>query len=86
MKVDPEYLAHTLVEELKHVQQIADGVDFASERHLPYDVRRYELEARRFATEALGYEPFTDEAVKRRPEPSDPLSIVRDEPSQDRNP
>jgi hypothetical protein len=58
-KVDPELLAHALVEEFAHAQQVLDGVDFeAQRRQFPdYATRPYEQEAKRVASEILGYTP-----------------------------
>jgi hypothetical protein len=57
-KADPEVIAHTLVEEFAHVQQIIDGVDFETQRHqFAYHERPYEREAKRIATDMLGYDP-----------------------------
>jgi hypothetical protein len=58
-KVDPEVLAHALVEEYAHAQQVLDGVDFAAQRQQfpDYASRPYEQEAKRLASELLGYAP-----------------------------
>jgi hypothetical protein len=73
-KVDPEVMAHTLVEEFAHVQQIADGLDVeAQQRHFAYHERPYEREAKAISTEILGYEPDLYEALLIRDEPHDIL-------------
>jgi hypothetical protein len=64
MTVDPEFLAHALVEEVVRIQQIHNSVDFEGERRLPYAARTYEIAAKHLATEVLGYEPLSDEAVR----------------------
>lgn len=57
-KADPEVIAHTLVEEFAHVQQLLDGVDFEAQRHqFAYHERPYEQEAKQTATDLLGYDP-----------------------------
>jgi hypothetical protein len=56
-RADPEELAHTLVEEFVHAQQILDGVDIVSQQLLAYQERPYEQEAKRIATEIVGYDP-----------------------------
>jgi hypothetical protein len=57
-KTDPEIIAHALVEEFVHVQQILDGVDFETQRkeHV-YAERPYEQQAKQIAAEILGYDP-----------------------------
>lgn len=73
-KVDPEILAHTLVEEFAHVQQMLDGVDFETQRRqFTYQERPYEQEAKRIATEILGYEPDVYENYLLRDEPEDAI-------------
>lgn len=69
-KADPEVLAHTLVEEFVHAQQRLNGVDFeAQRRQYAYRERPYEQEAKRIATETLGYEPdeFDTHLVREEP-------------------
>jgi hypothetical protein len=69
-QVDPEVLAHTLVEEYAHAQQIRDGVDFEAQRQqFTYSKRPYEMEAKRLATDVLGYEPGTFDVLLLREEP-----------------
>lgn len=73
-KADPEVLAHTLMEEFAHVQQIIEGIDFATQRRqLAYHERPYEQEAKRIAVEILGYEPDEYDAYLLREEPSGSL-------------
>lgn len=73
-KVDPEIMAHSLVEEFVHVQQIFSGTDFeAQRRSFTYDERPYEREAKAISTEILGYQPSPYEAYLLREEPSDIL-------------
>ena len=71
-RVDPELLAHALVEEFAHAQQILDGVDFeVQRRQFPdYAARPYEQEAKRVGSEILGY---TSEGYA--------VLLLRDEPS-----
>ncbi len=69
-RVDPEILAHTIVEEYVHAWQRLNNVDFATQRsQFAYDERPYEREAKRIATEILGYEPGAYETYLRREEP-----------------
>ena len=69
-KVDPEILAHTILEEFVHAWQRIEKVDFAAQRsQFAYDDRPYEIEAKRIATEILGYEPDAYENFIRREEP-----------------
>lgn len=57
-RIDPDVLAHLLLEEFAHSQQMLDGTDFEAQRHqFAYDERPYEQEAKRIATEILGYNP-----------------------------
>jgi len=73
-KVDPEIMAHSLVEEFVHVQQIFSGTDFeAQRRSFAYDERPYEQEAKAISTEILGYEPPPYKAYLLRGEPQDIL-------------
>jgi len=68
--LDPEVLAHTLIEEFAHSHQIRQGVDFASQqRRFPYAERPYEQEAKHFATEILGYQPDEFDVLLLREEP-----------------
>ena len=68
-------MAHTLVEEFVHVQQIRDGVDFEALRlRFAYHERPYEQEAKRIATDVLGYEPDAYEVYLLREEPDDLLN------------
>ena len=69
-KADREMVAHTLVEEFAHAQQRLDGVDFeAQRRQFAYRDRPYEQEAKRIATQTLGYEPGDYEIYRLRLEP-----------------
>jgi hypothetical protein len=72
MKIDPEMLAHTLVEEYVHAQQVLDGVDFAAQRQQfpDYASRPYEQEAKRIASELLGYTPEEYTVYLLREEPA----------------
>lgn len=74
-KVDPEILLHTLIEEYVHAQQVLDGVDFEDQRQQfsTYYDRPYEQEAKRIASEILGYKPDEYVAYLLREEPIDPL-------------
>jgi hypothetical protein len=68
--IDPEVLAHALVEEFAHVQQTLDGIDFVTQREqFAYHERPYEQEAKQIATEILGYEPDAYDARLLRDEP-----------------
>jgi hypothetical protein len=70
-KVDPELMAHMIVEEFAHAQQIIDGVDFETQRQqYAYADRPYELGAKQIATDILGYDPGVEYDV----------SLVREEP------
>ena len=69
-KVDPKIMAHMIVEEFAHAWQREQGVDFAAQRsQLAYDERPYEIEAKRIATEILGYDPDAYETYIQRDEP-----------------
>ena len=69
-KIDPEILAHTTVEEFVHAWQRLNNVDFATQRsQFAYKERPYEMEAKRIATEILGYDPGDYEIYIRRDEP-----------------
>ena len=69
-RIDPDVMAHLVIEEFVHAQQVLDGVDFAAQRsQFAYDERPYEIEAKRIATEILGYEPDVYETYIRRDEP-----------------
>lgn len=74
-QVDPEVMAHTLVEEFAHAQQLADGIDVEQQKRLfAYHERSYERDAKVLATEIIGYEPEPFEAVLIRDEPPDILA------------
>lgn len=83
-KVDPDVLAHTLVEEFVHTQQVLDKVDFESQKtRFSYDARPYEQEAKRIATEILGYDPDDYAVYLLRPEPQGALyDRISPNPSQ----
>ena len=69
-KVDPEILAHTIVEEFVHAWQRIEKVGFAAQSiEFAYADRPYEIEAKRIATEILGYAPDEYEPYIRREEP-----------------
>ena len=68
-RVDPEDLAHAILEEIAHSQQVLDGVDFESQQHLPYAGRPYEKQAKVLARKVLGYKPTTHHAMLRREQP-----------------
>jgi Zn-dependent peptidase ImmA (M78 family) len=69
-KVDPELMAHTLVEEFVHAQQRLDGIDFAAQQQqYLYADRPFEQEAKRFATNILGYEPDAHDVLLLREQP-----------------
>jgi hypothetical protein len=71
-RIDPEIMAHTLVEEFAHVQQRLDGMDFEIQRRqFSYQERPCEQEAKRIATQILGYEPEEYETNLLRDEPDD---------------
>jgi hypothetical protein len=73
-KIDPEWLAHALVEEYVHAQQTIDGLDAKSQREqFSYTERPYEQEAKRVATELLGYEPENREPIILRQQPEGAL-------------
>ena len=70
-RVDPDILTHALLEEFVHTQQVLDKVDFeAQRREFAYQDRPYEQEAKRVATEILGYEPGEYDTYLVREEPS----------------
>ena len=70
-KVDPDILAHALIEEYVHSQQVLDNIDFEQEKRLfAYRERPYEVEAKRIASEILGYDPTTYETYLMREAPS----------------
>lgn len=74
-KADPEMLAHALVEEYAHAQQVLDRVDFEEQRrqYPDYNDRPYEQQAKQLATDLLGY-PLDDYDVYiRRNEPDGTL-------------
>ena len=78
IKVDPDVLAHTLVEEYVHSQQVLDRVDFERQRQqFAYYERPYEQEAKRIATEILGYSPDDFEFFPMRAEPAGILYDTR---------
>lgn len=67
---DAEHLAHALIEEVVHVQQILDKVNFEEQRQkYTYEERPYELEAKQIATTLLGYNASEHVPLMRRPEP-----------------
>ncbi len=71
-KVDPELMAHTLVEEFVHSQQRLDGVDFVTQQQqFSYAERPYEVEAKRIATDVLNYEPGDYEIYLVREQPAE---------------
>ena len=73
-RVDPDVMAHTLIEEFVHAQQTLDKVDFAAQRsQFAYNERPYEIEAKRIAAEILGYDPAEYETYLRRDEPNGAL-------------
>jgi hypothetical protein len=73
-KFDPEILAHALVEEFAHAQQVHDKIDFASQRRqYAYADRPYEIEAKQIATDVLGYEADYYESYLMREEPESDL-------------
>jgi hypothetical protein len=80
-KVDPEILAHALVEEYVHAEQVLDGVDFAAQRQQfpDYASRPYEQEAKRLASELLGYTPEDYTVYLLREEPS---GVLYDRPAR----
>lgn len=68
-KAEPEIIAHTLVEEFAHTWQRRTGVDFEAQRsQFAYQERPYEIEAKRIATEVVGYEPEQYEIYIQREE------------------
>lgn len=72
--VDPEVLAHTIIEEYIHAQQMADGVDFANQRQqFEYAERPYEIEAKSMADLTLGFAPGDFATFLVRDEPDGPL-------------
>jgi hypothetical protein len=82
-KVDPEILAHTLLEEFAHVEQVFAGVDFETQRRmLAYQNRPYEQEAKRIATAILGYDPDDYDVYLIREEP---IGFLYDRPTQETN-
>ena len=69
-KFDPEVMAHTLIEEFAHVQQIWSRVDFQAQRQqFAYRDRPYEKEAKQIAVDILGYELENFTAILLREEP-----------------
>ena len=69
-RTDPEILAHSLVEEFAHAWQRLNNVDFdAQSSQFAYADRPYEIEAKRIATEILGYEPGDYDTYIQREEP-----------------
>lgn len=72
--VDPEVIAHTLVEEFLHAQQIENGLDFADQRQrYAYAERPYEIEAKSIAGEIMGFAPGDFATLLLRDEPDVPL-------------
>lgn len=70
-KVDPDVLAHTLIEEYVHSQQSINKTDFKQQREqYSYSERPYESEAKRIASEILGYDPDNYESFLTRDAPS----------------
>ncbi|GEM_PF-3531906 len=70
-KIDPEVVAHTLIEEFVHVQQVLNGVDFQAQRQqYAYHDRPYEKEAKQTAINVLGYELENYTAILLREEPA----------------
>ena len=70
IKVDPDVLAHTLIEEYVHSQQVLDKVDFERQKQqFAYHERPYEQDAKRIATEILGYSPEDYKTFLMRREP-----------------
>lgn len=69
-RVDPDVLTHALIEEYIHSQLILDGLDVeAQKRQFAYHERAYEQDAKRIATEILGYSPDNYETYLIRDEP-----------------
>jgi hypothetical protein len=67
---DAEHLAHALIEEIVHVQQTLEGVDFTAQRQTyAYADRPYEREAKQIATAILGYDASEHIPLMKRPEP-----------------
>ncbi len=73
-KIDPEIIAHTLIEEYDHGQQRIDGTDFdAQRRRYEYHERPYERKAKGLATKILGYDAPEYDAILIREERENPL-------------
>jgi hypothetical protein len=71
---DAEHLAHALIEEMVHVQQTLEGVDFSEQRQTyAYVDRPYEREAKQIATAILGYDASEHVPLMKRPEPQQGL-------------
>lgn len=63
-------LAHVVIEEFAHAQQMLDNVDFAAQRsQFAYNERTYEIEAKHIATKIVGYDPGEYAPYIRREEP-----------------
>ncbi len=70
-KVDLDVLAHALIEEYVHSQQVLDNVDFdLQKQQFAYQDRPYEVEAKRIASEILGYNPDIYDTYQMREEPA----------------
>ena len=77
-KVDPDVLAHTLIEEYVHSQQVLNKVNFEHQKQqFAYQERPYEVEAKRIASEILGYDTNTYDTYQIREEPSQILYDIR---------
>ena len=73
-KIDPDVLAHTLLEEFAHTQQVLEGLDFETQRRsFAYSERPYELAAKQLATHIVGYDPNDYDVFLLREEPPGPL-------------
>lgn len=78
IKVDPDVLAHALMEEYVHSQQVLDKIDFEQQKQqFAYHERPYERDAKRIATEILGYSPDDYEFFLMRAEPAGILYDIR---------
>lgn len=76
-RVDPEVMAHTMVEEFAHAQQIHDGLDVEAQRkQFAYQDRPYEQEAKQFAVRILGYplEQYENKLAR-----DEPIGILLDQ-------
>lgn len=71
-KADPEVIVHTIAEEFVHAQQRLDGVDFELQQtQFAYHERPYEIDAKRIATDIIGYEPRASQTILKREPPRD---------------